>query len=113
MGSLACLQQKKLINFVQNVCNAFHNRTRIDSIYIDFAKPFDKINHHILVNKLSFFDFSLQLLNLITSYLKQRKQYVAHCQSESFSYAVNSGVRQGSNLCPLFSYYILMIYLPQ
>lgn len=90
------------LSFVQSVFNAFHNCAYINAIYIHSVKAFDKINHQVLLNKISFFSFSLQLLNLIASYLKQRKQYITYHQRESFSYTVNSGVLQGSNLSPLF-----------
>jgi hypothetical protein len=62
-----------LVNFSHSVFNAFHGRTRIDAIYIDFTEAFDKINNHTLQNEVSFW-VSSQLLTVIASHLKQRKQ---------------------------------------
>jgi hypothetical protein len=52
-----------LINFVQN-------RTRIDVIYIEFAKASDKINHRTLLNKLPLYGFSSKSLNLLSGTFK-------------------------------------------
>jgi ribonuclease P/MRP protein subunit RPP40 len=38
-------------------------------IYTDFSKAFDKLNHNILLSKLSDFGFSPSLLSLLKSYM--------------------------------------------
>ena len=49
------------------------NETSI-AIYIDFMKVFDTVNHNKLINKLSKYEFCPKLLNLLKSYLYNRKQ---------------------------------------
>lgn len=46
-----------LINFVQYVSDALDQRRQIDAVYTDFSKAFDKIDHDILLLKLSKFGF--------------------------------------------------------
>lgn len=73
---------------------------QIDTVYTDFQKAFDKVNHRILIQKLRTFGFSESLIELFRSYLQGRKQYVAYKGSRSFTYSCPSGVPQGSNLGP-------------
>lgn len=46
-----------LVNFVQYVSSNLDRRVQVDTIYTDFSKAFDKINHKKLLSKLSFSDF--------------------------------------------------------
>jgi ribonuclease P/MRP protein subunit RPP40 len=70
-------------------------------IYTDFSKAFDKLNHNILLSKLSAFGFSPSLLSLLKSYMSDRVLYVEYMGFSSFRFTVNSGIPQGSNLGPL------------
>lgn len=91
-----------LVTFIQCISDALSKHLYVDTIYTDFAKAFDKIDHFVLLNKLSSFGFSAQLLKLISSYLVCRKQFVTFNQIQSFMFNITSGVPQGSNLGPLF-----------
>jgi hypothetical protein len=64
-----------LVCITDYIANAIDNNTQVDVIYTDFSKAFDKLNHNILLSKLSAFS--------------------------SFRFTVNSGIPQGSNLGPL------------
>ena len=70
-------------------------------IYLDFAKAFDKVAHHLLINKLKIFGVGVKLLNIIISYLDKRKQFVKIENASSNLIQVSSGVPQGSILDPL------------
>ena len=64
-------------------------------LYMDLSKAFDTINHDLLLEKLKAYGFSINALDLMCSYLKNRKQPV---QINNFSSAkkVHAGVPQGS-----------------
>ena len=77
------------------------------SIFIDLSKAFDCLNHQILLKKLCYYGFSNQALNLMTSYLSNRKQFVEVSGISSNQVGINTGVPQGSILGPL----LFLIYL--
>lgn len=47
-----------------------------DTVYTDFSKTFDKVNHNLLLLKLDKMDFSECLLKWIKTYLSGRTQKV-------------------------------------
>ena len=71
-------------------------------IYTDFSKAFDRIDHRILLAKLSELGFSDALVSFFRSYLTDRFQFVTYNCFKSSLYEIPSGVPQGSNLGPLF-----------
>ena len=73
-----------------------------DSIYLDFAKAFDKVYTDLLLHKLSRYGFHQNLINWIKSFLTDREQVVVVNGVHSNSAKVLSGIPQGSVLGPLF-----------
>ena len=69
--------------------------------FLDWSKAFDRVNHHILLNKLHKYGICRSLLNWFQSYLTNRSQRVQFMGSYSDWAAVHSGVPQGSVLGPL------------
>ena len=69
-------------------------------IFIDLSKAFDTINHSILLHKLYHCGIRGIAHTLLTSYLKNRDQYVK-VNEASNQLPVNFGVPQGSVLGPL------------
>lgn len=74
---------------------------QVDSIYLDFSKAFDSVNHDLLIYKLSKFGLSGGTLNWIYSYLSGRELLVRIKGNFSDSFVATSGVPQGSHLGPL------------
>ena len=81
--------------------NITQNKTTL-ATFIDFSKAFDKIDHQILLHKLSLYGIRGIALNLISSYLKNRQFFVSHNQCTSTFHTIHDiGVPQGSILGPL------------
>ena len=63
---------------------------------MDFSKPFDTINHDLMLAKLKAYGFSTHALSLMHSSLKNRKQKVQINKRFSLERNVTAGIPQGS-----------------
>ena len=83
------------------------NNKAVFSMYLDFRKAFDSINHSILLEKLHFYGVRGLAYKWFKSYLADRRQYV-HINGTKFSLRMLShSIPQGSNLGPL----LFLIYI--
>ena len=79
----------------------------IGATLIDLSKAFDRLPHNLLLEKLSAYGVSLESLELLTNYVKNRTQCVRLGNTRSTTGKLMSGVPQGSVLGPhLFNIFI-------
>ena len=90
-----------LLLLQENITKALENGNVVCGIYLDLKKAFDTVDHAILLEKLKRYGFTNSPLNLIKSYLSNRKQCVEFDGVRSELKQVNIGVPQGSILGPL------------
>ena len=70
-------------------------------MFLDFSKAFDTVKHNILLDKLENYGIRGKALELLRSYLSNRKQSVFNGDIYSEQLNVMDGVPQGSVLGPL------------
>ena len=71
------------------------------AIFMDLSKAFDVLDHNILYTKLEHYGFRGKILELLKSFISNRKYFVSVNGSTSETKTVNIGVPQGSTLGPL------------
>lgn len=91
----------QLTSVVHSFANILDKSGQVDAIFLDFSKAFDVVSHAHLVKKLQFTGLPAFIINWISSYLINRKQFVRIDEDCSQSLPVSSGVPQGSVLGPL------------
>lgn len=74
-----------------------------DSVYTDFQKAFDRIDHKNLHNKIAFNGIRGSLWHWFKSYITNRTQKVVikGFESKNSNFIISSGVPQGSIIGPL------------
>ena len=101
----SCLTQ--MLSHFDEIMSGLTNNMDTDSIYLDYAKAFDKVDHKLLLQKLHRYGFSSQIIDWVKSFLCNRNQSVVVNGHHSIISAILSGVPQGTVLGPLL--FILFI----
>jgi len=100
-----------LIAFNEYITNALDRSETPISVFIDFSKAFDTLDHKILLTKLNHFGIRGHPLKLVENYLYERTQAVFYKNKISNPQPIICGIPQGSILGPLlFLIYINDIY---
>ena len=90
-----------LINLVEDWREKFDKDFVVGAIFMDLSKAFDCIPNDLIIAKLHAYGFDENVLFLIYSYLKRRKQCVWINNSNSSLKNVVSGVPKGYVLGPI------------
>ena len=95
----SCLSQ--LLEYHDHVLSILEEGQNVDSIYLDFAKAFDKVDKGILCHKLRNMGICGKLGLFLHNFLTDRNQTVLANGKKSTPSLVKSGVPQGTVLGPI------------
>jgi len=101
-GFLKCRSAvTQLLKILDDWTEALEIGGRIDVIYTNFEKAFDKVPHRRLISKLKTYKLHSSVIEWIQNFLSQQKQRVRVHDEFSCWIKVLSGIPQGSILGPL------------
>ena len=101
----------QLLSITYDIYQCFDNGFEVRGVFLDIFKAFDKVWHKGLIYKLKQNGVVGNLLNTLTNFLKERKQWVVLNGQNSTWDIVEVGVPEGSTLEPLlFLIYINDLY---
>ena len=89
----------QLSNFISTKMD---NSIPVLSVFVDFRKAFDSVQHPMLLEKLSHLNLHHSVVDWVSSYLNRRQQRVFANNTYSNFATIEQGVPQGSVLGPLF-----------
>ena len=95
----SCLTQ--LLHHFDDVLENYLVGADTDSIYFDYAKAFDKVDHALLIKKLQSYGIHPQVVNWIRSFLSDRSKQVVIDGHLSLAALIIRGVPQGTVLGPI------------
>ena len=90
-----------LMNLVDNISKNIDEGNYSIALFLDFSKPFDTIDHTILLDKLCRYGIRGVTLNWFKHYWNYIKLFLSYNNTTSVSMKVTCGVPQGSIIGPL------------
>ena len=95
----SCLSFQRFLRWDETLLYIYYNfdsGSLVVSLFLDFAKAFDYVDHEILLKKLCMYGRNGVALNWFKSYFADRKQFVSLNRHNSHFFSIKSGVPQGS-----------------
>ena len=99
--------QTQLLIYYEDIYESLLEGVRIDTVFLDFARAFDKVNHKILMEKIINHKIKGKIAKWLKEFLTNRKFKVVANNSMSEEEDVTSGVPQGTVLAAIL--FIIMI----
>ena len=99
--------QTQLLSHFNDIFDTLAEGKRLDTVYLDFAKAFDKVDHGILLEKVKKHKISGKIGKWIREFLTDRKFKVVVNGCMSDEGKVTSGVPQGAVLAAIL--FVIMI----
>lgn len=93
--------------FSSHLYSSLNTKQSVLSIFVDFSKAFDTVNHMILLDKLYFYGIRGPLHSWFQDYLTNRSQCTIYDGHKSSTRNISTGVPQGSVLGPI----LFLIYI--
>ena len=101
-----------VLKFIDKIQKDLSMGKHVVLVFIDVSKAFDSCNHSMIINKLGRTGLNKHGKNLMSSYLKDRKQLIVVNGVNGGSFLINIEVGQGTVLGPtLFKIYIMDLHL--
>ena len=95
------------LSLMEYIYEGLNNKKHSIGIFIDLTKAFDTVKHDVLLGKLERYGVRGLPLQWLTSYLRDRRQYVTFNGCSSSERIINVAVPQGSILGPL----LFLVYI--
>ena len=91
----------------ETVSSYIYKKSNVYSAFLDLSKAFDKVNHHILVNKLCNSRVPSIIVNIILEIYSKQQVFINFNDNKGELWLLENGVRQGGVISPiLFNFYI-------
>lgn len=96
-----------IYKLTSTINNSIHKNNKCIAVFLDLAKAFDTVSHTILLEKLENVGIRGTALDIFTTYLQNRKQYVKIEKNISDPEIIKTGIPQGTVIAPiLFTIFI-------
>ena len=102
--------QSTLLRVIEDWKKALNKNEYLAAILMDLSKAFDCLPHDLLLMKLKAYGLSQSVIEMLNSYISNRKQCVKIGQNTSDLLDIVKGVPQGSILGPILLIFLSMIY---
>ena len=100
--------ETQLLRVMNAWMESLETHHKVDIIYLDFQKAFNKVPHECLLAKVESFGNTGCLLSWIQNYLYNHKQRICVRDSYSSRSSIISGVLREVSLDPFYLLFILM-----